>query len=347
MSFTFKVTDKTIEAPEFSNPRNQHVVHTEVISRSEPLNAVNKHRVLNGFVNTIVQAYSSHHHLILRPDDVWLSIMTQFSAYVEGNAETLRERLVEHPDKKELEIKADGTMRTADYTELCNIFTVMISENIKDPSIREWVIPNFSTTTPTDKMAGAIALMASMKSYFTYKISFRCGLPQVTLLGTEEDWEELQNRAKKLLEFDNRSGHMVKWYKMLGPVLQNLTDSRKGHPNLQWWNKICNKIELGSGPRWLTGWVTTFCVFNDTGKWVGDKSYDEWIEIDVNDIPKGFLQVDVLISDNGTKYNTELIAGHMSTYTPDDKSVQPHVEWLLRIKGSEPPVKHSDSVCYY
>ena len=90
MSFTFKVTDKTIEAPEFSNPRNQHVVHTEVISRSEPLNAVNKHRVLNGFVNTIVQAYSSHHHLILRPDDVWLSIMTQFSAYVEGNSETLK-----------------------------------------------------------------------------------------------------------------------------------------------------------------------------------------------------------------------------------------------------------------
>jgi len=273
--------------------------------------------------------------------------MTQFSAYVEGNAETLRDRLVEHADKKELEIKASGSMRCADYNHLCDIFTVMIAKNIKDPSIREWVLPNFSTTTPTDKMAGVISLMASMKSYFTYKISFKCGLPQVTLEGTEQDWEELQNRAKKLLEFDNSSGHMLKWYKMLAPVLENLTESRKGRTDVEWWNKICNEIGGGSGPTWLTGWVTTFCVFNDSGKWVGDSSHGQWIKLNVNDIPKGFLQVDVLIDDNGTIYKTELISGHMSTFTPNKTSVQPHVEWLLRIKDNGPAPKNSNSVCYY
>lgn len=81
-------------------------------------------------------------------------------------------------------------------------------------------------------------------------------------------------------------------------------------------------------------------------KWVGDSSHDELTQINVNDIPKGFLQVDILIDDNCTIYKTELISGHISTYTPDDKSVQQHVECLLKIKSNEPLVKHFDSVYY-
>lgn len=36
----------------------------------------------NGFVTAAVKAYSSHHHLVIRPDDVWISILTQFSLCV-------------------------------------------------------------------------------------------------------------------------------------------------------------------------------------------------------------------------------------------------------------------------
>ena len=30
----------------------------------------------NGFVDTIVTAYNTHHALVVRPDDVWLAILT-------------------------------------------------------------------------------------------------------------------------------------------------------------------------------------------------------------------------------------------------------------------------------
>lgn len=33
----------------------------------------------NGFVNTVVDAYNRHHHLVLRPDDVWMAILSQFN----------------------------------------------------------------------------------------------------------------------------------------------------------------------------------------------------------------------------------------------------------------------------
>lgn len=363
MPFTFKASDKPLEIVARHNMKNSTF---KVIARSEPRihDKLKKFRVKNGFVGTVVEAYSSHHHLIIRPDDVWLAIMTQFSAYVEANSETLRDRFVEHKGHKELNVSTGGTLYTANYPDLCKLMTEEISRNIKDPTIKDWAIPNFSTTTPTDKVVGAVVLMSSMKSYFSYKFTICCGLPKVTIEGVEEDWVELQNRAKRLLEFDNPSlgNHMTKWYKMLAPILQHFTDSVKGKPDIDWWSRVCTKIGNGSGPRWLSGWITTFCVFNDSGEWIGDhftKEYygefitnpnkdcgyseEGWPIIKCNDIPKGFVQVDLVIDDNGTEHKTELLAGHMSTYCPDPTTVKPHVEWLIRLKPEpKPKISHSD-----
>eukprot|EP00957_Ditylum_brightwellii_P024538 1852407-Ditylum_brightwellii.AAC.1 len=48
-----------------------------------------------GLVSAIMDAYNHHHNLILRPDDVWQAILTQFSFYVNANAEELRDRFVD------------------------------------------------------------------------------------------------------------------------------------------------------------------------------------------------------------------------------------------------------------
>lgn len=360
MPFTFKASDKVLEPVNIINSKQES--SAKIIARSEPRLNPNKYRVKNGFVGTVVEAYSKHNHLIIRPDDVWLAITTQFSAYLEANSETLRDRFVEHKERRELIVKSDSTLSTTDYPKLCKLMTEQIGKNIKDPSIKDWIIPDFSTTTPTDKVVGAVVLMASMKSYFSYKFTLCCGLPKVTLEGVEEDWVHLQDKAKRLLEFDNSTGssiginifsngHMAKWYKMLAPILQHFTDSVRGKPDIDWWSRVCTKIGNGSGPRWLSGWITTFCVFNDSGEWVGDqfskKSYgddvtnpnkdcgyseERWPIINCNDIPKGFVQVNLVIDDNGVVYNTELLAGHMSTYLQDPYSIRPHLEWLIRVK---------------
>jgi len=33
----------------------------------------------NGFVNALAAAYNQHHDLVIRPDDVWIAILSQFS----------------------------------------------------------------------------------------------------------------------------------------------------------------------------------------------------------------------------------------------------------------------------
>lgn len=96
----------------------------------------------NGFVHSVAKAYNNHHHLVIRPDDIWLAITTQFSAYVNAHAEELRHTFVEHKGKKELTIAYAGCNRyTVDWSDFTQKIVKLIEENILDPELREWILP--------------------------------------------------------------------------------------------------------------------------------------------------------------------------------------------------------------
>jgi hypothetical protein len=294
----------------------------------------------HGFVDAVRQAYSTHHNLIIRPDDVWIAIATQFAMFVEKNGEELRDKFVNHSGKKELVVKEVSSLYTADYESLSMKMSQQIAENIKDPKVREWIIPNFSTTTNTDRVVGAMVLMASMKIYFDYKFQLCCGLPSVTMLGTEADWVDVANRAKKLIDYDNKEGYMKTWYKLLEPVLNNFVSSIRGKPNLEWWNRCCTFLTGGSGPRYLSGWLNVFSVYDNNGKWVANRREiqdtwspkiikSEWPIIESNDLANGTVDVNVTVDDNGTVYKTILTAGSSGYTRVDDFTIQPCLTWNI------------------
>jgi len=296
----------------------------------------------HSFVTACTLAYSKHHNLVIRPDDVWMAIITQFATYVDQNAEKLRDRFVDFQGKKELEVRAAGTLFTVDFGALSRLMEEQIAKNIKDPSVREWVVPGFTTTSPVDRVVGSVVLMATMKNYFDYKFSLCCGLPSITLLGTVADWKEIRHRAERLVEFDTGDKKMKMWSKMLFPVLDQFVRTAEGKCDKDWWNRIANHVGGGSGPTWLSGWITVFCVFNDSGKWMGEthefktymgqKGKSEWIYIDTNDLPKGYLSVPVTVDDNGTVYKTEMYAGHIVARTADaGTTLVPQLDWCMLI----------------
>lgn len=145
----------------------------------------------NGFVDTIVESYNKHHALIIRPDDVWLAILTQFNFYVNGNAEMLRSQFVAHKGKKKLVIKAIGNRYTVDFASMSQQMTDLMQENMVDPSLQKWILPNFSTTTSNDTTVSAMVMMATMKTYFSYQFQLLCGIPRVTLEGEKDDWQKI------------------------------------------------------------------------------------------------------------------------------------------------------------
>jgi hypothetical protein len=209
-----------------------------------------------GFPAAAFKAYNEHQHLEIRPDDIWLSILTQFNLYVNAHAEELRDMFVAHEGKKDVtmvdfkDLKGDAAFGV-DWGKFSYKMTAMIAANIKDPSLREWMLPSFTTTTKIDQAVAAILMMSTLQKYFNYNADcMTCGLPSVTLLGQKSDWERLATKAERLVTF----GEEPKlWYELLRPVLVNFVrsfDAPDGAETKDFWQKIAN-WQGGSGMSYL------------------------------------------------------------------------------------------------
>ena len=299
----------------------------------------------NGFVHTVIEAYNRHRALVICPDDVWIAILTQFCFFVNGNAEALHSTFVAHQGKKELVVKAIGNRYNMDPAYMAHQMTELMQEHIIDASLKEWIMPNFTTTTLTDRSISAIVMMGTMKEYFSYKFCMMCGIPRVTLEGQKSDWEEILHRLEGLKKYGVKTNT---WYHLLQPIIFRFVsayDNPNTPENLDFWGKVAHETGGRSGPTWLSGWITAFCVFNEWGQWQGSNLAEEQHEvieqasnhwqlgteefpitrtesmlhltldgfpypkIDTNDIPCGYTYVDVKLDDNGELFDTMLIAG--------------------------------------
>ncbi|KAF7344955.1 hypothetical protein MVEN_01658100 [Mycena venus] len=221
----------------------------------------------NGFVDTVMSAYNQHHALVLRPDDVWIAILTQFNFFINARAELLRANFVAHDDKTALVVERDAF---DDFEVFALEMASLIERNVVDPSLRSWALPAFSTTTPTDTAVGAMVLMATLKAFFEYVYcAICCGIPRVTLAGEKSDWEEIRARLEKLKEYGLET---IAWYHLLVPVVSRFVaafDDPNGPSNIAFWKNVAHFEPEGSGPSYYSGWITAFCVFSDKGRWLG------------------------------------------------------------------------------
>lgn len=254
-------------------------------------------------------AYSAHHHLRIRPEDVWFAILTQITFYINAHAEELRSFFVAHQGKKKLQAVSD----IADFALLAVQMGEIIGNNVVDPKLRDWVLPGFSTTTYTDTVVGSVLFMGAMQKYFSYGFKVTCGLPSVTLLGSVGDWEDILRRLDRL---DTLGDEPRKFAAMLRPVLRGMIQSFTEPTSaevLEFWNTIVHREALSSGTDYLTGWLTAFCYWDEEGKAKGspDAAPDGRVrfKVDVDQVPAGLASVDVSVDDNGNLYEATLVAG--------------------------------------
>jgi hypothetical protein len=193
----------------------------------------------NGFVHTAIQAYNQHRHLKIRPEDIWLAILTQLSNYINAHAEELRGSFVSHNGKKKLEIVYNhGTRFTVPWADFAYKIGTMIQDNVVDPELREWMMPAFSTSESHDIVVASIVMMASMQKYFSYSCCTMCGLPSVTLLGEKADYELILRRLNKLRSYGKEPNIFVD---LLTPVLKRFVrsfEAPEAEDVLDFWNRI-------------------------------------------------------------------------------------------------------------
>ena len=319
----------------------------------------------SGLVWSIINAYNRHHHLKIRPDDVWAAILAQFSAYVNANAEKLREHFVEHEGQKEVRLEYDfGSRFEFDFSRFASDMSHELEKNVTDPTLRDWIIPDFSTTTENDKVVASIIMMGTLQAYFTYTCDSDCGLPSVTLLGEKADWELVLSRLNKLQVYGPEPALFAS---LLRPIIGRFVgsfDEPDSEEIADFWHRVAS-WHGGSGMSYYTGWISAFCFWDDKGRQLyrePTSTYDlltlddtKYGSVDSDEIPPAWVKVPVKIIDHGEDVKAEMIAGavgiactgsvdgeHEAGDTNALDTIQPSSGWWIYEKPEEKPAARSD-----
>jgi hypothetical protein len=92
---------------EFQKIRNDHLIQSSFDDTPVGIQYLG---ASNGFVDTAIIAYNQHHHLIIRPEDVWFSVLVQLNVYINAHAEELRSIFVAHEGQKRLQLEVSSVI---------------------------------------------------------------------------------------------------------------------------------------------------------------------------------------------------------------------------------------------
>ncbi|KAF7313793.1 hypothetical protein HMN09_00536600 [Mycena chlorophos] len=224
----------------------------------------------NGFVDTVLSAYRERHALVVRPDDVWLAIVSQLGFYLGAEREVRDARLVAAADG-DPEICA----ATTDLRALSRAMGDVLAKNVVEPALPSWIVPDFSTTTQCDVTVGSMLVLTTLKRETGHAPPRAvdqepCGIPRVTLEGEREDWQNVLERLERLKDLGLKA---IAWYHILQPIIQNFIDAfdkADTDANHHFWNTAAFSRPLATGST-LTGWLSAFCIFAEDGEWRGPK----------------------------------------------------------------------------
>ncbi|KAI1384673.1 uncharacterized protein F4822DRAFT_369852 [Hypoxylon trugodes] len=300
----YTLTDDTRTSP----PRARQLIQSSFAGLERKDNVF---ATKNGFVHACVDAYNEHHCLVIRPEDVWFAILTQFSAYVNSHSDELRKRFCSHEAQQELHIDID--LDSVDHGKMAYAMMKLMQDNMRDESLQQWVLPTFTTTTKVDQAIASIIFMGTMQKYFTYSWGTRCGIPSVTLLGEESDWVKIRERAERLATFGSEPS---RWLRLLRPILDGFIASFKDPDSdivRRFWQGICNEhIPNGSGTTTYSGWITSFCFWDESGRCLHGPKLGQEVMLTRSQMPSGFTKVPVTLLDDGIEIPTEMVAGSMA-----------------------------------
>nr|GAT57267.1 predicted protein [Mycena chlorophos] len=319
-----------------------------------------------GFVHCVTRAFQQDLHLVIRPEDFWQAILTQFSFFVVGHAEELRHQFVAHQGQEKVVVD----LRPLSLEDLppglfARLMVKEMQKKLLDPDLSDWFLPSFTTTTQTDVATASITMMATMKQYFKYILLGGCGFPSVTLLGERADWEDILRRIGKLPQY---GAEPATWAALLTVIVQRILgcfdDPDSDAAKSFWMSAVHEAGAMGSGNtiESLSGWLTALCFWDDEGRRIPDLASPDASNylrdilgpdqvplvldgvqfplILPNKVPSTAAKVEMTYLDYGRRMKvlTELVAGHVgASVGAAGNTLQPCAGWWV-LKTEEEPM---------
>jgi hypothetical protein len=317
---------------------------------------------LHPLIQAVDLAFSDHRPLVLSPDCIWLTIMQGFGHHLQEHAEALRGRVVRHEGKKDLIVETKSLAPEC-WPELIS----QLSSQIRDQSdavLYETLLCQFSTTTPTIKTACEVALLDTYQRYFDYTMRCICGIPNITLEGTPDDWQRIRERIEVLATYD-----LGWWTARLAPILDQFVATAKGDPDSSFWQAIYKPRKVYVTDL-ATGWIVDLfpylfsapvreeADFSREGRGLCDsparyrnqllgKERTNWLPPDthgpmtnygvpVKAFPSGLSRAPVnLQMPDGSRDKVDILGGFLgASLQPEDNALAPIISWAVVHKGA-------------
>ena len=285
---------------------------------------------INGFVSAVHTAYAQHYPLELGPDAVWMCIAQGLAHHVNQNVEKLRKMFVEHEGKKQLVVQRDDFIKGSPDNAWPDVFD-SFSEQIRQyvgQKTHDLLTPEFSTTGRVERAAAQVVLMDTLKAYFSFMCKTSCGIPEITLRGTVEDWERLRDKALELSQYN-----LKWWIDELEPVLDQFVAAASGDVDQEFWSGIYKQCG-GSGGPYVSGWIITLFPYLTNGdsmfvnRFMG--RWESWGHVSTDLIPSGVTSTPFKWDYYSTVLPMRFHAGFL-TVTQDQHTlaVQPEIGWAV------------------
>ena len=293
-------------------------------------------------------AFSEHRPLLLTPDIIWITLAQGFAQHINNHAETLRSRLVSHQGKKQLIVETlQIPSQPQHWIDAVQEWALHIRDHV-GADLYRLLECNFSTTTPITRTASHVVMMDAFQKYFDYVMYCVCGIPEITLLGTVEDWQSICDRVQQMAEYD-----LDWWTGRLMPICQEFVETASGRPSLLFWRSIY-KPEAVYGAELITGWLADLFPYIKHSVTQAPSVRNPVLEIDrcelaiassshpffqpvahgisPKSLPLGISQAPFKVSTpDGKEYSLEIVAGFIGVYQhSQQQTLQPEIGWLVR-----------------
>jgi hypothetical protein len=210
-----------------------------------------------GFLGLLADCYSRHEKLRIQPQDLWYIVLNELAVEINDHPDTYRMLFTSSDENETITVHA-STPDQLPGRDLVNRLATQM------PELKvEWLLPRLSTHTAASETAMAAAVCHMASPYYNY-MTYMCGLPEIEVTGTKEDWQELGNCCMELEQaFRPLNARLSPYFDKLQGRFKEIAQQLDGG----WWPEECQRYwhsifttkNIGSGSELLiSGWITDF-----------------------------------------------------------------------------------------
>jgi hypothetical protein len=205
--------------------------------------------------------------------------------------------------------------------------------------------------------------MDTYQRYFDYTMHCVCGIPNITLQGTPDDWQRMRDRIEVLATYD-----LGWWTSRLASILDQFVATAKGDPDSSFWQAIYKPKKVYV-THMATGWIADLfpylfgapvrqADFSREGRGLCDsparfrnnilgKERTNWLPPDTRGpmtsagvplkaFPSGLSRAPVnLQMPDGSRAKVEILGGFLgASQQPEDNALAPIISWAVVQKDS-------------